>query len=1513
MFTRKDIMKKITALFLCISLFPFICSTNPVNADTSTSVYQYITFDEPSLPLIIESNDNTLSVESQNGNSYLHAKKNVSERGLFIHNVNVSDTDNFIVHYSIKLVDSNSFFQICQFKDTNGNWSTNVEVNNGILKAKKGKKQKKISSSWEDMSFVFNIPSKTFSVYFGNTVFESNIPWEYTNLSDVCEIRFTMPSTPGKIKSAELFIDNYYVYSGTVPRKVLPSEMNEYPPLSVLPSEKNIRTSLKNYTALHTKSNVIYKNDKKFLLSDPIENLNGVIMVTTDDINLIFDINTSVCENKVYINEKNFCTVDSDKMQTENGLITLDHAVSNINGKIYLPLQNICKDILKLNLYRDNSCINGGMYIIGNSLFTPPQDTSSLQELNNFLFFQRPEQYYFINKLASNGYKNVHPRLFITENSLNNLKSEIASGSIKKNWADSTVKYADSVKDISVPEYGTYDGTRMDASPAYYAMLLSMAFLLTDDISYKDAAWAKLRDICSYEDWNPDKQFLNTAEIALNVATAYDWLYNFLTPDQRKTIERALYEKAIVESKKWWYGLKGTRDKWQVSESNWNAVCNGGIAVAALAILDVYENESAEIISLCTRGLEYIAKRFVPDGNWFEGPAYWEYTFRHYIKYLSAFETVYGNCFSLDLCDGLDTAAEAVIYQQTDLGSFNYADADVENIYPPSLYWLAAHYKNPSITNLVLSKTDYKVSEGVNSPFALIWLKLSGNETADLPLDKTFGGDGAVSIMREGFEKNDTYVGIKAGRAKYSHSHLDLGSFIYESSGIRWALDMGKDNYNLPGYWDSNNSRWKALRLRAEGHNTIIINPDGSGIDQNLSSKAEIIRTESSDDSAITVVDMSEALSKNVSKAIRGYYLTDHRKSLVVRDEFSLLNSENTIHWFMYTPATQAEINDKTVTLSYSGRQLRCEFMSNLPFTLNFEDAKPLEGSPHVSGENNNKDIKRIHLTLSGGGNANITVKLSPVAEKTSSIKDYDANIDNWTTSKLFNYDFNDYAGENTFIKGNGTLGPQPLIAEASQGFARSFDFGIGGKSSSDISLLYNVYPTENEKTTFFGPYTNSKSLNWSYYGSEAFPSYLSVQWNVYDSTSDSVFEIVGKRDPFNGVNHYSYSNIKIPKNSWHTITAEFSRNSLGSDAECTTKIFIDDTLLYNETTSDDRWVRYPYLYIRSKASDFGIIAIDDYSAGSFEFIPCQKTSDSLFEYDFNDYSGENTFMAGNGIISPQPLIAESGNGYSRTAKSGIGGNDNNKKSLVYTVSPDSRNDIFFGFYYEGQSIHWSYYGNVYVPTVTAQWRVFDTTDNGTFEIRGKRDPVSGYVHYCYPNIAVTKNKWHTIALEMTRNSISNSVECVTKIYLDGTLIGYDSTYDDRYMRFPYLYFNSNQSAGGMIAIDDFRIVQTGYSNTDTQFFVNQPAIDLSKINDGIVSASVYTQNTLNMPKNVTLYLAAYKGARLQDIKVVSKTVLGSETITGNLIIPYNNSALIYKAFVLDENIHPLSSIITSP
>ena len=165
----------------------------------------------------------------------------------------------------------------------------------------------------------------------------------------------------------------------------------------------------------------------------------------------------------------------------------------------------------------------------------------------------------------------------------------------------------------------------------------------------------------------------------------------------------------------------------------------------------------------------------------------------------------------------------------------------------------------------------------------------------------------SVATFRDDyFGKNNLYAALHGGVNQFSHGQLDAGTFAYETDGIRWAVDLGGDSYNLHSYFGGKytdvKTRWAYYRNRAEGHNTFIVNP-GLTADQNPTMDAKIIDFEADDLHGVAVVDMKDVTGDSVKSAKRGMYLNKTDRSLLIRDEIIFNGSDNVYYWFMHTAA----------------------------------------------------------------------------------------------------------------------------------------------------------------------------------------------------------------------------------------------------------------------------------------------------------------------------------------------------------------------------------------------------------------------------------------------------------------------------------------------------------------------------------------------------------------------------------------------------------------------------------
>jgi hypothetical protein len=422
-----------------------------------------------------------------------------------------------------------------------------------------------------------------------------------------------------------------------------------------------------------------------------------------------------------------------------------------------------------------------------------------------------------------------HPRLLFPASAEAGVKQRIADDPLAARIQAQIVKRAESVLKERTCEYRIPDGKRLlseSRGALHHVLFCGWVWRTTGDERHRERVIRELDAASALKDWNPS-HFLDTAEMATAVAIGYDWLYPSLTPEQRLRYEDAILRFALPEietrhaKSKWWAG----------PDNNWSQVCGTGMALAAEAIR---ERDPARCEAIIRRGKELVESCrafYEPDGAYPEGPAYWHYGTNYHVLLLAARESL-----------GQPVDVPGLLHRSGDFMrhvtgptrlSFNFADGDPYLETPtPAQSWIAARFKDPGQASHVRGLLERALQKGVGTastndlrffPLHLLWLpeEPEKNRAASRVTPVAFKGQQAFAFFRTAWTPDAAWLAIKGGTGAASHGHLDAGVFVYEAGGIRWFHDMGKDNYNMPGYFGK--QRWDYFRLTNLSHNTLVI------------------------------------------------------------------------------------------------------------------------------------------------------------------------------------------------------------------------------------------------------------------------------------------------------------------------------------------------------------------------------------------------------------------------------------------------------------------------------------------------------------------------------------------------------------------------------------------------------------------------------------------------------------------------------------------------------------------
>lgn len=546
--------------------------------------------------------------------------------------------------------------------------------------------------------------------------------------------------------------------------------------------------------------------------------------------------------------------------------------------------------------------------------------------------------------------KPQHPRLLVGDGGFERIAKLIQADKVAGQWYAKIRREANEILDAPVASYDIPDGKRllgMSRTVVERMYALALVYRMTGEAKYLERAWRDMNAVAAFPDWNPS-HFLDTAEMTHACAIAYDWLYDAWTPAQRRTLRSAIVKHGLEAAMQGYTGGAW----WAKGKNNWNQVCNGGIASGALAIAEDEPKLAADIVHRACKGLPVAMRHFAPDGGWYEGPGYWGYATRYNIMILAALDTALGTDFGLSDMPGLAMCGDFPIYLCGATGyTFNFADARPGRLGGAQFLWLAHRFDRPDYAAV-------QFQAGRPHPLDLVWFDARG-KSADMkrpPLDRLFTGVQVASMRSAWNDPDAVYVGIKAGRNGVSHDNLDLGSFIYEADGVRWAVDLGPDDYNLPAYFGP--KRYTYYRIRAEGHNTLLVNP-GEGPDQQPKGKAVFTSFDAKPQSATATVDLADVYRPHVTSAERQFRLGDRRRKLAVTDRVSLKEAGE-FWWFMHTQAKVAVADDgRSATLTQDGKTLTVKIAQG-PAAARFTvmAAQPLPSSPHPQGQNPNNGAK---------------------------------------------------------------------------------------------------------------------------------------------------------------------------------------------------------------------------------------------------------------------------------------------------------------------------------------------------------------------------------------------------------------------------------------------------------------------------------------------------------------------------------------------------------------------------
>lgn len=549
-------------------------------------------------------------------------------------------------------------------------------------------------------------------------------------------------------------------------------------------------------------------------------------------------------------------------------------------------------------------------------------------------------------------------------------------------------------------------------------------YRMTNDTMWVDRLWAEVKNAAGNgsvsfgpddDKWN-SAHFLDTAEFSAAFGIAYDWLYDIWSPDQKSQIITTLIRYGLEPGIQAYTNPSVFTGWWKTNTTgNWNCVCNSGLTMASLAILNDDTSGIAEqLLGLTVDNAKAnCAQAVSDDGTWAETANYWYFGTTGHAEMASSLMTATGSDYGLlDTNVNFPKTGDFHMYITGPTSLFNYGDHGPNKFSTTanSMIFYAEQYQRAEYALFQRDQRD------AAEPWSMFWYDptIKGAFWNGKALDSFFdNGLDQWASMRSSWTDGDAlYVAMKAGKNQghQTHNDLDVGDFVLDALGTRWAGELGSADYLSPDYFSNDtqlSTRWTYYRKMTEGQNTILIGQtnqdvaaaptvkhDSSGTSQGSSTVLDV----PSDSTAFWFTDMTSAYF-NASSVKRGVRLLNGRKQVLIQDEITAVLP---VMWRMHTNATITVGSSKTsASLALDGQTMQVTLL-NPPQGAEFSslDAKRFESDvvpPEPDQDNPGVTVLAISLPQIQG-EFTLQVLFSPQwNDGTNYVTPPSVALDSWT------------------------------------------------------------------------------------------------------------------------------------------------------------------------------------------------------------------------------------------------------------------------------------------------------------------------------------------------------------------------------------------------------------------------------------------------------------------------------------------------------------------------------------
>lgn len=539
----------------------------------------------------------------------------------------------------------------------------------------------------------------------------------------------------------------------------------------------------------------------------------------------------------------------------------------------------------------------------------------------------------------------TRPSIFVTADPIDGLRSvedirrNIRSGHAKRLWESQLTLAIQELKrspyepgdifpgrDLMSARHANRDYTIVHRAGTR-TLRAALACLITEDTRYRDDALAQMEALFDTNRWPEWRDLAHTGmnidlragQLSRSLSLAYDWLYPFLSPDQRQSIVEGIDNFGIQPY------LKDVADGvgWANGTNNWMTCVVGGHGIAGLALGEDHPR-SKELVDYAHPRLNAYFDNYGPEGEFNESVAY---------ANAHALPLLYFSAHRYASRGGVNRLAEFPIPETCKWMMYftvppghvvPFGDSHIGR--PPSVPMFATVADAARDPTLQWFYLEHSAPDNPDSdPWELLWYDPSLEpRKPDFPLGRAYHGHSQNISVRTNWDPRSTPCVVygKGGHGAEGHGNHDAGQLCVDSCGSRLITDPGSP----PGYPADffGENRYEYYNASALGHNVLTFG--GREMRRHKTDSAAVIASEFDDEKGgWWQIDLT-ALYDEVT-SVRRTVITLTPSTVVVYDAASMEGAaETSLRW--HTACEPDWSADGHFSVNNGGSAIDCHVIS---------------------------------------------------------------------------------------------------------------------------------------------------------------------------------------------------------------------------------------------------------------------------------------------------------------------------------------------------------------------------------------------------------------------------------------------------------------------------------------------------------------------------------------------------------------------------------------------------------